>query len=52
VLQSDERALEHARKQSAIEQTGDRAERLVLDDEPVDESVTVALEVALVARVG
>jgi hypothetical protein len=56
LLQSDKRALEctqdRAAEQRAVEQAGDRAAGLVLDGQPVDESVTVRLEVALVIRVG
>ena len=56
LLQSDERALEctqdRAAEQRAVEQAWDRAAGLVLDGQPVDESVTVRLEVALVVRVG
>jgi hypothetical protein len=56
LLQSDKRAVERtqdrAAEQRAVEQAGNRAAGLVLDGQPVDESVTVRLEVALVVRVG
>src|SRR5215210_658464 len=47
-----ERTPDRAREQYTVEQASYPAPRLVLDDEPVDESVTVRLEVALVVCVG
>jgi hypothetical protein len=45
-----DRASDSSRGAGKGEETGDPAARLVLDEEPVDESVAVALEVALVRR--
>src|SRR4029079_15470670 len=46
-----ERAPNGAREASAVDQPGDPAARLVLDDEPVAGSVLIAFAMALVLRV-
>ena len=47
-----ERTPDSAGEQQPVEEAGDTAAWLVLDDEPVDESLAVRLEVALMPRVG
>src|ERR1044071_9696624 len=47
-----ERASDSAREQRRVDETGEPATGLVLDKEPVDESVAVSVEVALELCVG